>query len=112
MCNTCYMNFVENPLRRGSKRAKVTNEEEETSKLELADAIMVMAKILYERECVKNEGPIYTFDEMRTLLEASEPDLKDFFTQLYSAARPFERNKQTIDRMEKIMVFIVTYLLH
>ena len=30
---------------------------------------------------MKNEGPIYTFDEMRTLLEASEPDLKDFFTQ-------------------------------
>ena len=50
------------------------------------------------------------FDEMRTLLEASEPDLKDFFTQLYSAARPFERNKQTMDRMEKIMVFIC-YLL-
>ena len=32
-----------------------------SSKLELADAIRVMAKILYERECVKNEGPIYTF---------------------------------------------------
>ena len=60
---------------------------------------------------MKNEGPIYTFDEMRTLLEASEPYLKDFFTQLYSA-RPFERNKQTMDRMEKIMGFIVTYLLH
>ena len=40
-----------------------------------------MAKILYERECVKNEGPIYTFDEMQTLLEASEPDLKDFVIQ-------------------------------
>ena len=64
--------------------------EEETSKLELAD--------VYERECVKNEGPIYTFNEMRTLLEASEPNLKDFFTQLYSVARPFE---QTMDRMEK-----------
>ena len=83
LCSTSYMNFVENPLRRGPKRVKVTNEEEETipsSKLELADAIRVMAKILYEKECVKNEGPIYTFDEMRTLLEASEPDLKDFFT--------------------------------
>jgi len=69
LCSTSYMNFVENPLRRGPKRVKVTNEEEETiptSKLELADAIRVMAKILYERECVKNEGPIYTFDEMRT----------------------------------------------
>jgi hypothetical protein len=67
--STSYMNFVENPLRRGPERVKVTNEEKETipsSKLELADAIRVMAKILYERECVKNEGPIYTFDEMRT----------------------------------------------
>ena len=30
LCNTCYMNFVENPLIRGSKQVKVTNEEEET----------------------------------------------------------------------------------
>jgi len=71
-----------------------------------------MAKILYEMECVKNKGPIYTFDEMRTLLETSEPDLKDFFTQLCSAARPFDCNKQTMDRMEKIMVFICYLLRH
>ena len=30
LCSTSYMNFVENPLRRGPKRVKVTNEEEET----------------------------------------------------------------------------------
>ena len=34
------------------------------------------------------EGPLYTFDEMRELLEKREPALKDFFEQLYLAARP------------------------
>ena len=63
-----------------------------------------MAKILYERECVKNEGPIYTFDEMRTLLEASEPDLKDFFT------RSTIRTQTDNGSYGEIMVFIC-YLL-
>src|SRR5688572_14691483 len=29
LCNLCYMNFVENPLKRGSRRVKTTDEEEE-----------------------------------------------------------------------------------
>ena len=36
--------------------------------------------------------------------------MKDFFDQLYSAARLLEHNEQTIDRMKKMMVFIC-YLL-
>ena len=34
LCNTCYMQFVENPLRRGVKRVKVLTEEEVGMKIE------------------------------------------------------------------------------
>jgi hypothetical protein len=37
--NTCYMQFVENPLRRGVKRVTVANEEEVGMKIELTKAI-------------------------------------------------------------------------
>ena len=113
MCNCCYMNLVENPLKRSPKHVKVTEEEEVSmpdTKLELSEVIKVMAKILYERKHVKKESPIYTLDEMRGSLERHEPALKDFFDQLYLAARPKERNDQTMDRMKRIMVFIC-YLL-
>ena len=118
LCNTCYMRFVENPLKRGTKQVKVTTEEETeatieeevSSKIDLTKAIKFMAKILYDREHVKKEGPIYGFDEMRELLQESEPSLKDFFNQLYSAARPRERNEQTMDRMKRLMVFICYFL--
>ena len=70
----------------------------------------MMAKIFYERKCSNKEGPIYNFDEMRRLLQEIEPSLKGFFDQLYLAARPFERNEQTMDRMKRLMVFIC-YLL-
>ena len=56
LCNSCYMQFVENPLRRGLKRVKVIEVEDGSTpaiKLELADAIKAMAKILYEREYVE-----------------------------------------------------------
>jgi len=89
-------------------------EEEEVSMsdtgMELSDAIKSMAKFLYDREHAKQEHPMYTFDEMRESLEQHEPRLKDFFDQLYLAARPHERNHQIMDRMKKIMVFIC-YLL-
>jgi hypothetical protein len=79
--------------------------------MELSDTIKSMAKFLYEREHVKNEHTIYTFDEMRESLEEHEPRLKDFFDQLYLAARPHEgRSDQTMERMKRVMLF-VCYLL-
>jgi len=104
------MQLVENPLRRGIKRVKTVNEEEVYTKIELTKAIEAIGKILYEREHVKEEGPIYSFDEMRDLFQEKEPSLKAFFNQLYLAARPTERNIQTMDRMKRLMVFIC-YLL-
>ena len=87
------MNFVENPLKRGSRQVKTTDEEEEevSEKIGFTRAIKMIAKIFYEREYNK-EGPIYEFDEMQRLLQEIEPSLKGFFDQLYLAARPFERN--------------------
>ena len=73
--------------------------------IDFTRAIKMIAKIFYEREYNK-EGPIYEFDEMRRLLQEIEPSLKGFFDQLYLAARPFERNEQTMDRMKRLMVFI------
>jgi hypothetical protein len=52
LCNICYMNFVENPLKRGSRRVKTTDEEEEevSEKIDFTRAIKMIAKIFYERE--------------------------------------------------------------
>jgi len=99
------MNLIENPLRRGSKRVKVTDAKEVSTKIEPTNAIEAMSRHLYERECT-----IYDFEELRNLLQTKEPSLKIFFDQLYSAARPSTRNEQTMDRMKRLMVFIC-YLL-
>ena len=112
LCNTCYMNLIENPLRRGVKRVKVTDAKEVSTKIELTKAIEAMSRHLYERERKEKEGPIYEFEELRNLLQTKEPSLKVFFDQLYSAARPSERNEQTMDRMKRLMVLYVISLLH
>ena len=90
-CNICYMQLVENSLKRGTKRAKVADEkamnknvlnvveEEASMNVDLTRAIKVMAKILYEREHIKKEVPIYAFDEMRRILQEIEPNLTNFF---------------------------------
>ena len=51
------MNFVENPLKRGSRRVKTTDEEGEakekeevSEKIDFTRAIKMIAKIFYERE--------------------------------------------------------------
>ena len=81
LCNTCYMYLVENPLRIGIKRVKVRDEKEASIRIELTKAIEAIGKILYEREHVEKEGPVYEYDEMRNLLQTKELNLKDFFDQ-------------------------------
>ncbi len=78
-CNICYMRLVENSLKRGTKRAKVTDEEamnenvlnvveeEASTNVDLTRTIKAMAKILYERKHIKKEVLIYAFDEMRRI---------------------------------------------
>ena len=81
LCNTCYMYLVENPLRIGIKRVKVRDEKEASIsiRIELTKAIEAIGKILYEREHIEKEGPVYEYDEMRNLLQTKELNLKDFF---------------------------------
>ncbi|RIB22321.1 hypothetical protein C2G38_2033679 [Gigaspora rosea] len=85
-------------------------DEEEVSMIKLVEVVGSMARIFYEREHTRKEGPIYLFDEMRELLPQIDPSLKNFFDQLYLLARPFERCEQTMGRMKRLMVFLC-YLL-
>ena len=64
--SSCYMCFVENPLRRDFKRKKNMEEDVSipSSTLEFSEAIKRMAKFLYEREHVQKEESIYTFDKL------------------------------------------------
>lgn len=84
--------------------------EEEVSMINFIGVIRSMARIFYEREHTRKEGPIYSFDEMRELLPHIDPSLKTFFDQLYSLARPLEHCEQTVGRMKRLIVFLC-YLL-
>ena len=110
LCNGCYMKWIENPLSGRVKRVKVTDGRQVSTKIDLTKAIEALGRILYKREHTEKESPIYEFDALRNLLQTEEPSLKAFFDQLYSAARPSERNEQMMDRMKRLMVFIC-YLL-
>ena len=48
---------------------------------------------------------------MKRLLQEIEPSLKGVFDKLYLAAWPFERNKQIMDHMKRLMVVFMYYLL-
>ncbi|RIB16018.1 hypothetical protein C2G38_2191071 [Gigaspora rosea] len=98
------MKYVENPLRRKkSFTNKETLEEIEIgvtktdNNFELVDAIRSMAKILYNREVIEKQKPVYNFDELCELLEKQDSNLNYFFNQLYLAARPSDRNSQTME---------------
>ncbi len=108
------MSFVKNPLKKGPKRVRinenVTYEEEISTKIDFSRAIKAIAKIFYEREHSKKEQSIYSFSEMRKIFQEIESSLKDFFDQLYLAARPLEHNEQMMDRIKKLMV-LICYLL-
>ena len=52
LCNICYMNFVENPLKRESKRVKTTDEDEVSEKIDFTRSIKMIAKIFYERDVI------------------------------------------------------------
>ncbi|RIB07392.1 hypothetical protein C2G38_2214559 [Gigaspora rosea] len=126
LCHNCYMNFVANPLRRGAKRVKVEVEEvkvttseeieenvetmdEEVSMIDLVRTIEAMSRLFYEREHVKKEGPIYSYDELRKVFQANKY-LENFLDQLYLAARPLERGEKTMNRIKKSIIHIC-YLL-
>ena len=69
------------------------NKKEVNTKIDFIEAIKSIAKILYNREHFKKEKTIYSLNEIRRIFEEIELGLKDFFDQLYLAARSFERNE-------------------
>ncbi|RIB12828.1 hypothetical protein C2G38_2199606 [Gigaspora rosea] len=129
LCNKCYMNYVKNPLKRTTKRMKISVQEiesireetqipvnedveavnEEIGMVDLVGAIKTMARFFYDREHVTNKSPIYSYDELQEEFQTNK-GLKNFLDQLYLAARPFECTNQTMDRMKKLIVHIC-YLL-
>ena len=71
----------------GVKRSNdAINESISNKKLELSEAIEIMANFFYDREHKKKESTIYSFEEMRKLLKEYDSNLKYFFEQLYLAA--------------------------
>ena len=80
LCSACYIRLVKNPLRRGVKQSNnAIDELESNKKLELSEAIEIMANFFYDREYKKKESTIYSFEEMRKLLEEYDSNLKYFF---------------------------------
>ncbi|RIB20562.1 hypothetical protein C2G38_2178951 [Gigaspora rosea] len=138
LCNLCYMSLVENPLqklKKNTKRVKVSVEEaedvvgneveareevlyhvetlmkdvEDVDTIYLIEVVETMARTFYEKEHVKKEGPIYSYDELRKVFQADK-NLNNFLDQLYLVAKPLERGEKTMDRMKKLIVHIC-YLL-
>ncbi len=89
--NICYINLIENLLKREFKRAKTITEKvigkevinknakKINVKIKLIKIIKVMAKIFYEKEYLKKEDFIYKFDEIQRLFQKIKLSLKDFF---------------------------------
>ena len=48
LCNICYMNFVENPLKRGSRRVKTTVDDDSGNVESATDDAATMMEILLE----------------------------------------------------------------
>ena len=49
------------------------------TKFDLTKAIEALGRILYKREHIEKDSPIYEFDGLRNLLQTKEPSLKGFF---------------------------------
>src|SRR5690242_20294318 len=81
----------------------------EVSMVDLIKTIEVITRIFYEREHVKKEGPIYSYDELREVFQANK-SVENFLDQLYLVARPLERNELMMNHMKKLIVHIC-YLL-
>ncbi|RIB14624.1 hypothetical protein C2G38_2194554 [Gigaspora rosea] len=92
---------------------EVARKEEESTKIELSEAIKILAKILYKREYVRHEEPIYSFDEIRQLFQKIQPLLKDFFVQICLAAQLLEcTNNKGINMMANLGVTLTAKLVN
>ncbi|RIB03962.1 hypothetical protein C2G38_2254658 [Gigaspora rosea] len=111
LCNTYYMNFVENQLRK-AKRVKVSVEEVEANEVVAepvanvavggVDVIDIENIIRKEIEAKIKED--IELGDMETIMEEEVEAIND------EEARPFERCEKTIGHMKKLMFDLAYYL--
>ena len=85
--------------------------EPETSNniLSFSQAIGIVTDILYEREH-KELPPIWIFKEFRAVMESEDKRLKSFFNELYLSTNPSKKNKNTMEKISKQLVFLCYFI--
>ncbi|RIB14800.1 hypothetical protein C2G38_2039893 [Gigaspora rosea] len=104
LCSSCYMKYVVNPIKREKKVTKKDVVEEikiGVEEMEETDALSNNFELV---EAIRSMQKFFTIEKLKKN--------KNLFISStnYEAARPSERNNQTMERMKKIIVFIC-YLL-
>ncbi|CAG8673510.1 8998_t:CDS:2, partial [Funneliformis caledonium] len=85
--------------------------EPETSNniLFFSQTIGILTDILYERE--RKELPlIWIFKEFHAVIESEDKRLKTFFDELYLSTNPSRKNKNTIEKVSKQLVFLYYFI--
>jgi len=85
--------------------------EPETSNniLSFSQTISILTDILYERKC-KELPPIWIFKEFRAVMESEDKRLKSFFNELYLSTNPSKKNKNTMEKISKQLVFLCYFI--
>ncbi|RIB18484.1 hypothetical protein C2G38_2184463, partial [Gigaspora rosea] len=76
----------------------------------LSKKIKLMAGVLYTRQHVYNEKPIFNPDEFKKILEESEPLLRGFFDQLVAGTNPQAKSHMTNEKNKKRLVSFCYFL--
>ncbi|CAG8654679.1 12150_t:CDS:2 [Ambispora gerdemannii] len=65
------------------------------------DGVVVLTKLLYNREKKQNLPPIYSFQELRKEMEGKDCRLSIFFDSIYNATNPFEKSREYLEKLDK-----------
>ena len=86
--------------------------EPETSNniLSFSQTISILTDILYERKC-KELPPIWIFKEFRAVMESEDKRLKSFFNELYLSTNPSKKNKNTMEKISKQLIFLCYFIV-
>src|SRR5438067_9331294 len=69
-----------------------------------------MVGVLYTRQRVYNERPIFDPEEFKKMLEEAEPSLKGFFDQLVAGTNTRAKNYMTNEKNKKRLVSFCYFL--
>ena len=84
-----------------------TNKEKDLS---FSRCVEIITKILYEREFVRKQPSIYTFEEFHMTMESEDERLKNFFDELYLLTNAQSRKDETWLKTSKQLVFLCYFL--